>query len=217
MKLKGYKELRNDPKYTKPLPTDEVFLREVLELGQPGLEQVRLLLDTGDVQGARNVYLQHMDSAQVKRYYFDINDVPRLMQEARSRYAWDAEALQDIAEADRITQGDLPIFKDKRVYLPDGKYNWNSWLYDSSQYQLHLTRFTYVKRLSRAYTLTGDEKYAACFNHMMEDFILDNPVPVDGTFRGEHCTWDPLSVGYACSCCRKPLSPSTDRQLSLPK
>ncbi|MFD2875364.1 heparinase II/III family protein [Paenibacillus rhizoplanae] len=76
-----------------------------------------------------------------------------------------------------------------------GSYDWNSWLFDSSQYQLHLTRFVYVKRLSRAYALTGDDKYAKCFNDMISHFIDDNPMPVDDTFRAEHSTWDPLSAG----------------------
>ncbi|MEK5027511.1 alginate lyase family protein [Paenibacillus sp. FSL M7-1046] len=195
MKQKGYKELRKDPEYTEPLPTDVEFIGTMLNLELPGMEAVRCFMEQGDIVGARDAFLHRIEEAELTRYYFGVGEVPQLMKEARSRYGDFPEALQDIAEAERIAEGDIPLFKEKRAVFPGGAYDWNSWLYDSSQYQLHLTRFAYLKRLSRGYCLTGNEKFAECFSIMMEDFIDDNPVPRGGIFRGEHCTWDPLSVG----------------------
>lgn len=195
MLLKGYKELRREPGYTAPLPTDAQFIADELDLLQPEMAEVRQCIGQDDAEGARDAYLRLIAGAGTKRYYFDPADVPAITNAARTLYADDADARRDVEEADRIVAGDIPIFKGRRAVFPNGAYDWNSWLFDSSQYQLHLTRFAYVKRLSRAYALTGDEKYARCFNDMMAHFIDDNPVPVDGTFRAEHCTWDPLSVG----------------------
>ncbi|WP_340021586.1 alginate lyase family protein [Paenibacillus sp. FSL K6-1096] len=191
----GYKDLRHNPKYTKPQMSDGEFLRSMLDLEKPELAGVAAKLAEGDVPGARDAYLELIAAGNNGRYYFDVQEVPGLMAYAASRYSGEEEAQQDIAEADRIVAGDIPLFKGRRVVFQNGAYDWNSWLFDSSQYQLHLTRFVYVKRLSRAYALTGDEKYARCFNDMIRHFIDDNPMPVDGTFRAEHSTWDPLSVG----------------------
>ncbi|NQX47413.1 alginate lyase family protein [Paenibacillus tritici] len=191
----GYKELRHNPKYTKPQMSDEAFLRTMLDLDQPELAGVAAQLNQGDIPGARDAYLEVIAAGNNGRYYFEVKDVPKLRVYAASRYSGEEEAQQDIAEADRIVEGDIPLFKGKRVVFRNGAYDWNSWLFDSSQYQLHLTRFVYVKRLARAYALTGDEKYAKCFNDMISHFIDDNPMPVEDTFRAEHSTWDPLSVG----------------------
>ncbi|GBF77084.1 hypothetical protein PA598K_05608 [Paenibacillus sp. 598K] len=191
----GYKELRHDPRYTKPLPSDESFLREELDLDRPGMEGVRERLDASDIAGARDAYLALIASGTTRRYYFEASDVSELAAFARNGYADDPEAALAIEEAELLLKSDFPLFKGRRITFPEGRYDWNSWLFDSSQYQLHLTRFGYLKHLSRAYALTGNEAYARCFNDMMKDFILDNPMPVDGTFRVEHCTWDPLSVG----------------------
>jgi uncharacterized heparinase superfamily protein len=191
----GYKELRHNPDYTKPLMTDETFLRDELDLNRPGMEDVRRLILSGKAEEARDAYLHLITQDTVKRYYFGVQAVPELMAYAQEAYILDEEARQAIREADLITEGSLPLPKGKRVDFGKGAYDWNSWLYDSSQYQLHLTRFVYVKHLARAYCLTGDEKYAECFNKMMDHFIEDCPTPVDGTFRVQHCTWDPLSVG----------------------
>ncbi|UQZ35705.1 hypothetical protein C2I18_20565 [Paenibacillus sp. PK3_47] len=191
----GYKDLRHNPKYTVNQMSDGEFLSTVLDLSRPELAGVNAELQAGNVEKARDAYLEVIASGNVRRYYFDVQDVPRLRAYALDSYSGEGEAQEDIAEADRIAAGDIPLFKGRRVVFPDGKYDWNSWLYDSSQYQLHLTRFVYVKRLARAYVLTGDEKYAKCFNDMMDHFISDNPVPADGTFRAEHSTWDPLSAG----------------------
>lgn len=191
----GYKELRHNPNYTQAQMSDAEFLGTALDLSRPELAGVAAELRAGRVAGARDAYLEVIASGSARRYYFDVQEVPRLRAYAVKHYSREEEAREDIAEADRIAAGDIPVFKGRRVVFPDGKYDWNSWLYDSSQYQLHLTRFIYVKRLARAYILTGDEKYAKCFNDMIDHFIDDNPLPVDGTFRAEHSTWDPLSAG----------------------
>ncbi|NQX63104.1 alginate lyase family protein [Paenibacillus qinlingensis] len=191
----GYKNLRHNPNFTQLQMTDETFIRQELDLERPDMVMVREHMALGDVIGARDAYLALIDASVTKRYYFNVSDVPSLMAYARERYGDDEDAKLSIAEANRIVTGDLPLIKGKRVQFQDGKYDWNSWLYDSSQYQLHLTRFVYVKHLARAYCVTGDEKYAACWNEMMHHFIDDNPVPVNDTFRAQHCTWDPLSVG----------------------
>ncbi|WP_058302488.1 alginate lyase family protein [Gorillibacterium timonense] len=194
MTQKGYKELRHDPQFTKPLMSDEEFLRGELDYKQPGMEEIERLLTAGDVTGARDTFLKRFESRAVKRFYFDVPDVPELARYARERYTNDEEALACIAEADRIAVGDLPLFKGRRVSFADGAYEWNNWLFNSSQYQLYLTRFPYLKNLSRAYAMTGDEKYARAFNQMMEHFIRDNPAPIDDAFRVQHCTWEPLTV-----------------------
>lgn len=191
----GYKDLRHNPNYTQPQMSDAEFLGTALDLSRPELEGVAAELKAGRIAAARDAYLEVIASGCARRYYFDVKEVPELRSYAINHYSEDEEAGEDIAEADRIAAGDIPVFKGRRVVFPDGNYDWNSWLYDSSQYQLHLTRFVYVKRLARAYILTGDEKYAKCFNDMMDHFIGDNPMPVDGTFRAEHSTWDPLSAG----------------------
>ncbi|MGG1519526.1 alginate lyase family protein [Paenibacillus oryzisoli] len=191
----SYKELRKDTRYTRPQLSDEAFIRQELDLERPDMAEVRERLAAGDVEGARDAYLALIGSGVTRRYYFDAQDVPELMKYARECYGEDEEAVLSLAEADQIVEGSFPLVKGRRVQFSGGNYDWNSWLFDSSQYQLHLTRFAYVKHLSRAYCLTGGEKYAACFNRIMGDFIDDNPVPVDGSFRAQHCTWDPLSVG----------------------
>ncbi|WP_339316757.1 alginate lyase family protein [Paenibacillus sp. FSL R10-2734] len=190
-----YKDVRHNSLYTKPQLSDEQFLNTMLDLTRPELSDVAASLQAGDVTGARDAYLERIASANIRRYYFEVSELAELKQYAKSHYSDNEEARQDILEADRIVEGDIALFKDKRVVFPDGKYDWNSWLYDSSQYQLHLTRFGYVKRLSRAYILTGNEKYARCFNDMMKHFIQDNPMPLGDAFRSEHSSWDPLSVG----------------------
>ncbi|MFM9328870.1 alginate lyase family protein [Paenibacillus mesotrionivorans] len=191
----GYKELRHNPQYTMPLPSDEAFLRDELDLDRPGLEGVRGRLEAGDVNGARDAYLALIASGVTKRYYFEVSDMPQLADYSRKRFMDDPEAVLALEEAELLTKSDFPLFKGRRITFPEGTYDWNGWLFDSSQYQLHLTRFSYLKHLVRAYALTGNEAYPRCFNDMMKDFILDNPMPKDGTFRVEHCTWDPLSVG----------------------
>ncbi|MNC13028.1 Heparin-sulfate lyase precursor [compost metagenome] len=117
------------------------------------------------------------------------------MRHAQAGYSSDEEALLSVAEADRIAAGSIPLFKGRRMEFAESGYDWNSWFFDSSQYQLHLTRFGYIKYLIRAYCLTADEKYAKCFNDMMDHFLTDNPAPLDDTFRVQHCTWEPLTVG----------------------
>ncbi|WP_214630820.1 alginate lyase family protein [Paenibacillus agaridevorans] len=191
----GYKDLRHDPRYTQPLPLDESFLRDELDLERPGMEGVREKLNAGDIAGARDAYLALIASGATKRYYFEASDLPELADYSRKRYADDPEAVLALEEAELLLKSNFPLFKGRRIIFPEGTYDWNGWLFDSSQYQLHLTRFGYLKHLSRAYALTGNEAYPRCFNDMMKDFLIDNPMPKDGTFRSEHCTWDPLSVG----------------------
>lgn len=191
----GYRELRHDPRYTKPLPGDRQFMEECLDLNRSELAEVKALLSGGETEAARDAYLNYIGSGAVKRYYFGPEEVPELMKHTRARYSGDEEALLSVVEADRIAAGSLPLFKGRRAEFAGSGYDWNRWLFDSSQYQLHLTRFSYVKHLSRAYCLTGDEKYARCFNDMMDHFLTDNPAPLEDTFRVQHCTWEPLTVG----------------------
>ncbi|MDF2926450.1 MAG: hypothetical protein K0R57_5364 [Paenibacillaceae bacterium] len=191
----GYKELRHNPQYTMPLMEDGEFLSRELDLTRPGMEEVARLVAAGDTEGARGAYLQFIADGPARRYYFDVKDVARLSGYACAHHAQSGEARLTVREADRIAEGDIPLFKGRRAVFPDGAYDWNSWLFDSSQYQLHLTRFKYISHLSRAYCLTGDEKYAACFNQIMNHFLEDNPTPLDDAFRVQHCTWEPLTVG----------------------
>lgn len=194
-KTLGYKELRKDPRFTVPLPADGDFFARELDLDRPELAEVRRLAAEGDAAGARDAYLRLIGSDEGGRYYFAFRDVPKLMKAAREAYGGGEEALAVIAEADRIVSGDIPLFKGKRAVFPRGAFDWNGWLYDSSQYQLHLTRFAYTKFLSRAYALTGDEIYAACFNEMIGHFLDDCPAPAGDAFRVQHNTWEPLSAG----------------------
>lgn len=195
MITKGYKELRHDSRYTKPQPSDEAFVREALDLERPDMAPVRDAVRRGDIAEARDAYLRLLGATSAERYYFGAEHVARMMEVARALYKDEAEARHAVEEADRIVAGDIPLMKGRRVVFEGGAFDWNSWLFDSSQYQLYLTRFPYVKYLSRAYALTGDEKYATAFNDMMKHFIADNPAPVDDTFRSQHCSWDPLSAG----------------------
>ena len=191
----SYAALRKDPKYTKPLLTDAEFFSSVIDLASPGMETVERCLEQGDIQEARNAYLHLIGSGTKKRFYFEPTDVPALREFAREYFAKEGEMEFVIQEADRIVNGDIPLYKSKRVVFPGQSYDWNGWLYDSSQYQLFLIRFLYTKFLSRAYCITGDEKYAGCFASMINHFIDECPTPIDGTFCIEHCAWDTLSVG----------------------
>ena len=191
----SYAEFRRDSNYTKPLPTDAEFFSTVIDLTAAGMETVHRCVQQGNLQGARDAYLGLIGSGAKKRFYFEPLDVAGLSEFANKYFAGDDQVRFVIEEADRIVNGDIPLYKSKRVVFENGAYDWNGWLYDSSQYQLFLTRFLYTKFLSRAYCITGNEKYSKCFNAMMNHFLDDCPTPRDGRFCIEHCTWDTLTVG----------------------
>ncbi|MFD2875363.1 hypothetical protein ACFTAO_04330 [Paenibacillus rhizoplanae] len=50
-----------------------------------------------------------------------MKDVPGLTAYAVSHYSGEEEAQQDVAEADRIVEGDIPLFKGKKSGLPARK------------------------------------------------------------------------------------------------
>ncbi|WP_168735929.1 alginate lyase family protein [Cohnella fermenti] len=193
--MSGYKELRLDPRYTKPQPTDAAFLAGELKTDKPELADVRRHLDAKEEEQARNAFLKRFEDGSIRRYYYGVHDVPSLMETARNAYGDSADAKETIREADLIAAGSIPTLKGRLISFKNGEYRWNDWFYDSSQYQLQLVRFAYTKSLSRAYALTGDEKYAECFDRMMSHFIDDNPAPLGDAFRVQHNTWEPLSVG----------------------
>ncbi|WP_141504063.1 alginate lyase family protein [Paenibacillus luteus] len=212
-----YRHVRHDPRYTQELMPDDYFLAQELRLERPGMEEVAERIEQRDVMGARDAYLRNIRFGVEKRYYYGFDDISTLFEVARTHYQHDEEARRAIEEADRITEGDIPLYKERRASFEGGVYDWNSSLHDSSQYQLHLVRFSYVKYLVRAYGLTGDEKYAQCFNEMMDHFFSDNPMPMDSTFRWHICTWDPLSTGIRMFTLAEPFVVFFDSPAFLPE
>lgn len=191
---------RKDSRYTKPLMEDEDFFTSVINLDQPELKSVKEAVHNRNFQAAWEEFLKSFATSTKKRCYLSIGDIDPLSKFIREYYR-EEEIRPIIKAADKIADRDIPLDGDgktmdtvRRVKLVGKPYDWNAWLFDSSQYQMFLIRFGWLTHLSHAYSITRNEKYAAAFNDMISDFLDENPTPLDGTFKDEHCTWDSLSV-----------------------
>lgn len=191
---------RKDPRYTKTVMGDEEFFSNVMDLNQPEMESIKAAVNSRDYERAWAEYFEFFRRSPKKRCHLGMDDISRL-----SKHVWDHYQKEEIAPiiryADRIVEREIPLGGDREaeaarsIQLEGKPYDWNAWLFDSSQYQMILIRFGWLSHLCHAYCLMGDEKYAAIFNDLISDFLDENPPPRDGTFKDEHCTWDALSVG----------------------
>lgn len=191
---------RKDSQYTKELMGDEEFFAKVMDLNQSGMEPIKAAVNSKDYDKAWVEYLAFFRQSPKKRCHLGIDDISRLSKHIGNYYQ--KEEIDPIIRfADRIAEKEIPLGGEwateaaRSIKLEGKPYDWNAWLFDSSQYQMLLTRFGWLAHLCHAYCITGDKKYAVIFNDLISDFLDENPTPRDGAFRDEHCTWDILSAG----------------------
>ncbi|MDF2922225.1 MAG: hypothetical protein K0R57_1139 [Paenibacillaceae bacterium] len=191
---------RKNPQYTKAVMDDEAFFGNVMDLNQPGMESIQAAVKSKDYEKAWAEYLAFFGKSPKRRCHLGMDDVSRLSKHVRDHYQ--REEIDPIIRfANRLVEKEIPLGGEwtaeaaRSVRLEGKPYDWNAWLFDSSQYQMILTRFEWLAHLCHAYCITGDKKYAVIFNDLISDFLDENPPPRDGAFKDEHCTWDILSAG----------------------
>jgi hypothetical protein len=177
---------RHDPECIRPLPDDAA---SVADLRWEGLGEGPAAESPAE---ALTRYLEHVAATAETRAYYGGAEVAELARSIRANHS-EAELAPILARAERIVAGELRLdtaHVHAQVRRVDGHWPWTE-MDDKDA----LPRFGWMGDLTRAYVLTGEERYAACFDEIITDFIADCPVPVDGRFRIEHGAWNALSAG----------------------
>ena len=155
-----------------PRLTDEGLFGE-LNLDHPGLEAVKSAVGAGDLERAKTALLAYYHNRQEPWHPFD-PEIPHDPNYSRT-------------EADRICDHyiqnqQLPKDFDWRVN-PIGYLEW-----------MHaLNRHGFLSGLHAAYMRTGDEKYAAKLDYLLDTWMAQNPEPV-GHNGGGDPAWETLST-----------------------
>lgn len=105
----------------------------------------------------------------------------------------------------------------ERTRIPvtfEGEIDWNHVPDQDVEWAYMLNRHRYWLALGQAYTITGEDKYAAAFCRQLEDWIDRNPAP-EGPANG-NLTWRTIEAGLRCVNWIKTLRYVKDSPLMTP-
>ena len=150
-----------------PRMTDEEFF-EALNLDYAGLEQTRAAVEAGNLQQAKEAFVQHLLSRAEPRYYAGPADRPAPEQRPQTPNT----AAADRALGKEYSVVGFPLkFEDEIDWTANPSEPFNP------EWTWQFGRHHWWGNLARAYWDTGDEKYAQHFVWEMRSWVQDNPMP----------------------------------------
>lgn len=165
----------------------------LLDLGRPGLEQVKADCDAADWDSA---------AADLLQYYRARKDVYIPGHESREA------SERDMLWADDALKHTFHVLEDP-VWNYGREINWEYWPARNIEMRVQLHRQGWWTSLGRAYCTTGEEKYAREYVSEFRDWVRKNPykpfgITQDGTVSSgaldinspnECFAWRPLEIG----------------------
>lgn len=143
-------------------------LMEAIDVEQPRLEPVRLLLSKGDTIGAAEELLAYYRKADRQWVVTTLDAVPY------------EEALQlaNALLADTIIRGGNPA---KIMHTADGGWQWNYTGPDKDdEFAYSLNGQRYLTSLFMAWEKTGTTAYASLYDRLIKDWVIHHPLPAPG-------------------------------------
>lgn len=130
--------------------------------------------------------------------FFWAQDINETAEYCKANFADSVE--ETIKQADNICDN-IFIFSDhwemerthKKVKF-NGAVDWNHIPEDDPEWLYAMNRHTSFVNLGKAYTFTKDDKYAACFVRLIDDWISNVPL----TKESSATTWRSLEAGLRC-------------------
>jgi len=172
-----------------PRMTDaELFTALVLE--NPGLAKVKAAVERGDRETAKRAFVEHLKSREKPRWFFDWRDKPRPDQRPEN---------PEVAEADRYARNELVSVRVWHDFGRDVDWSANPMANKYREWTWQLNRHRFWDTLGSAYWETGDEKYARAFVAQMNDWVKDNPVPLDRPNNRGGSRWRTIEAGIRMS------------------
>lgn len=173
-----------------PLITDQDLLA-ALDLDKPGMESVKKASAVGDVPAAKAAYLEYCRTVKAAKWRIDPSARPT------------TSAAKDDPQGDRVCRHlfAMPWGDDTKPYFVGEKIDW-SFNPNKPTDPAYTREWTYIamnrmydwNHLGLAYWKTLDEKYAREWVAQMEDWVLENPVPMDAPY-GATLNWRTLEAG----------------------
>jgi hypothetical protein len=153
--------------------TDEEFVA-ALNLGHPGLEETRALVQAGKLPEAKAAFVRHLKSREKPKHFVDWRAKPAADQRppnASTNAADDALQL-------RYTVTGVPLqFKDRIDWTANPTQPFDP------EWTWQFGRHGWWPALGRAYWDTGDEKYARQFVLELRSWVRDNLLPLQSDNR----------------------------------
>ena len=160
---------------------DELFA--ALNLDHPGLEKVKALVETKDLETAKHEFAQYL--RQRKRPVWRIDPYARPKHDKRPEGV-------DTREADLNLVRNVTSVGVRHQF--DGEIDWNLNPIDYREWPWQLNRHHGWVALSRAYWDTGEEKYAQEFVRQLMHWIRTCPSPLH-TSGNQTYTWRTIESG----------------------
>lgn len=164
-----------------------------LNLDFPGMEEVRSAVEKGDYGKAKAEYMEFRKYKSKPNWYISPNDKPK-----KAVMVTDPEGDQIINHIIGPNMGAPEVHLGQNI-------NWEFNPVDPSQPHYskewtwqNLNRGRMWSKLGEAYWNTLDEKYALEWVAMQEDWVNDNPVPLDAD-PGATFTWRTIESGIRIS------------------
>ena len=140
-------------------------LLEAIDLQQPALGPVRLVLAQGDTIGAAEELLKHYRKTDRQWVVTTLDAVP---------YE-EALRLANALLADTVIRGGNPA---KIMYEPDGGWQWNYTGPDKDdEFAYSLNGQRYLSSLLMAWEKTGTTAYISLYDRLLKDWVLHHPLP----------------------------------------
>jgi len=168
-----------------PRMTDAEFLA-ALDLTLPALAAVRRAVDRGDPAAAKRAFVQHLKARTQPKWHFDWRAKPAPNKRP---------AKPNVAQADRYARNELVSVGVWHDFGSDIDWSANPMPNQYREWTWQLSRHSFWPKLGQAYWDTGDEKYARTFVFQMNDWVKDNPVPLDRAANHTGSRWRTIEAG----------------------
>ncbi|GFZ76035.1 hypothetical protein GCM10008018_21850 [Paenibacillus marchantiophytorum] len=173
-------------------------LIELLELGHPGLQEVREAASNRDTERAIEALKRHFLLRSSPVLFIRDEDKPELIEYVNRNCQHDVtETLQIADEVVRQTFLFRYRWDMERTHVPvtfEGPIQWDHVPAYDEEWAYMLNRHRYWLSLGQAYWLTGDEIYAETFSRQLEDWIDRTPL----TPEAQAITWRTIEAGIRC-------------------
>lgn len=162
---------------------DDAQLLDMLDLGHPGLENVKAAMASGDARAAKHEFAEYLRNRQKPVVEFDWH--------ARIKHEKRPDGVNTI-EADKVMDHDLVSVNHYHKY--DGEIDWALNPINYKEWPWQLNRHHIWVSLARAYWATGEEKYAKEFVSQMQHWVRNCPVPENDSGNKSE-TWRTIEAG----------------------
>lgn len=172
--------------YSGPITSDaELFA--ALDLSLPQLASVREAVEKNEYTAAKTALDQYLRERSLVTWWFDPHDIDRNIEFNKT-------------SADNAVRGCVNPIAIEHTF-PDGEIDWfynatkaRDDLPDNNEWHWGLNRMAFWIDLARAYSATGDERYAEAWVKQLRSWIRSAPCP-DHLNNNPGSAWRPIECG----------------------